>query len=214
MNLAKKIVLFLLLCIPATGAWCYVEAYQEENRLQRVNVSQLSLMKLDQREIFQLEGFYVREEAPVLYKDHEFVLVDSSESSNENSNVILLRRSADLDASLAERMVSNVVQGSAVRTAEFSWERAMQMGLDVSVTDPENFLVLDVDRLEQMSRLNGILFATLVSSGYGFVMAMFVLNMIDTNEFKKGQRRGRVRCQLALFELKQSSTRQHAWKSF
>lgn len=203
MNVKKKVILLLLLCVPAsTGAWHYAKVYQAEKQalqMPEIDVSLVNQANLAYGSTFQLNGFYVRDEQPITLRDHEYVLVDSLENSDENSEVVLLRRGVNLDdVSLAQRMNAGVVQGSA-RPEEFSWEHAMQMGLQVSVTDPEWFFVIDVDCVApKESQLGGILWATVGLTIFGLLMAIYLISKIEASEFKDRQRRNRVQSQVAL----------------
>ena len=202
--------------MPATGAWHYARVYQIENQqiqIAQVDVSDVNRAGLEYGSIFQLNGFYVRDEQPVTVENHEYVLVDSLENSDENSEVVLLRRSVDLDSSLAERMNVGAVKGFG-RAEEFSWEHAMQMGLKVSVTDPEWFFVIDVDCVEQKKResqLGSILWATVGLTIYGFLMAIYMIGKIDATEFNDSQRRNRIQ---SLVALQLSIARQDSYKHY
>ena len=196
MNWKTQVLWLLFVCIPMTGAWHCTRVYQTENQQHQVKLSQLAYTDYRQWTEFQLDEFYLRDDEPVSFEGHEYALVDSSETVGEHSQVILLRRSSELDGSLSERLSTGAVQGT-VRSGYFRYEEVMQLGLGVSCSDPEQFLIFDLDGKREGQFANTV-WAMIGLSIYGFVFALYLNGKIEGNEFRDRQRRNRVQSQVAL----------------
>ena len=197
MNWKTHFLWLMFTLIPMTGAWHYTQAYQNENQIHQVMLSRLRQETGLQRSFqYQINEFHLRDVEPVTIEGYEYALIDSSGKMGECFDAVLLRRSIDLKGSLSERMNSGTVQG-AVTGDYFSFDKSIQIGLNVSCSDPDRFLIFDVDG-KGKSQLASILWATIGLSIYGLVFVLYLNSKIEGSEFRDLQRRNRVQSQVAL----------------
>ena len=188
--------LLIFLSIPSVGTWQYVKHWQILNSERQVTLSDLEEQTAEELQQIQLSGFRTEDVKIVETNNHEYAVVISVEKEEPSHPkvAVVLEHKKSGSIPLESLISTGVVTGLVSTNQSISKKRADKLGLDLSYSPAEHFLVVDIER-EYLTEIVGITVGFLL---IGLIGLTIVYANVDGQQFKDKLARDRVKSQVFL----------------